>query len=188
MIDSEPNALGVAFRSELAARTGGHALFTVELLRAMQQRGDLRLDPGGRWVEGPALRWEELPNRVEAAIAARIGRLSADCIEALEVASVEGEEFTGEVVAAVTGRSIERPASSSAVRRAVASGWWWPTRCGPSPTAGSASTASATVCSRPTSTSASTRWSARDSTAAWRMSWSGCTGATCTTTRRSTTC
>jgi DNA-binding SARP family transcriptional activator len=108
MIDSEPNALGPDFRAQLGVRTGGHALFTVELLRAMQQRGDLRVNAQGRWIEGPALRWEELPSRVEAAIAARIGHLSAACIEVLEVASVEGEEFTGEVVAAVTGRSIEQ--------------------------------------------------------------------------------
>jgi DNA-binding SARP family transcriptional activator len=106
VLDSEPNDLGPAFRSRLAAHTGGHALFTIELLRGMQVRGDLRRDHRGRWVEGPGLRWDELPARVGAAIAARIGNLSAACVEALEVASIEGEEFTGEVVAAVTGRPL----------------------------------------------------------------------------------
>ena len=106
VLDSEPNALGTAFRSHLTARTGGHALFTIELLRGMQLRGDVRLDHVGRWVEGPGLRWDELPARVEAAIAARIGNLSPACVAALEVASVEGEEFTAEVVAAVTGRPL----------------------------------------------------------------------------------
>ena len=106
VLDSEPNALGPAFRTRLTAHTGGHALFTIELLRGMQQRGNLRRDPGGPWVEAPGLRWDELPGRVEAAIAARIGNLSPACVEALEVASVEGEEFTAEIVAAVTGRSL----------------------------------------------------------------------------------
>jgi DNA-binding SARP family transcriptional activator len=106
VLDNEPNALGPSFRSRLTAHTGGHALFTIELLRAMQARGDLRVDPLGRWVEGPGLRWDELPARVEAAIATRIGNLSAACVEALEVASIEGEEFTAEVVAAVTGRPL----------------------------------------------------------------------------------
>jgi DNA-binding SARP family transcriptional activator len=106
VLDSEPNALGPAFRARLTAHTGGHALFTIELLRGMQVRGDLRRDQGGRWVEAPGLRWDELPGRVEATIASRIGHLSAACVEALEVASVEGEEFTAEVVAAVTGRPL----------------------------------------------------------------------------------
>lgn len=106
VLDTEPNALGPAFRARLTAHTGGHALFTIELLRGMQQRAELRRDPGGLWVEAPELRWDDLPGRVEAAIAARIGSLSPACIEALEVASVEGEEFTADVVAAVTGRSL----------------------------------------------------------------------------------
>jgi DNA-binding SARP family transcriptional activator len=106
VLDSEPNALGPAFRARLTAHTGGHALFTIELLRSMQLRGDLRRDHLGRWAEGPGLRWDDLPARVEAAIATRIGNLSAACVEALEVASVEGEEFTAEVVAAVTGRTL----------------------------------------------------------------------------------
>jgi hypothetical protein len=41
VLDSEPNALSADFRARLAARTGGHALFTIELLRGMQLRGDL---------------------------------------------------------------------------------------------------------------------------------------------------
>jgi len=71
LVDSEPNALGVAFREALYQHTGGQALFTVELLRGLEERGDLRRDEAGRWVEGPELDWEELPLRVEAAVAER---------------------------------------------------------------------------------------------------------------------
>ena len=72
-LDSEPNRLGFAFRGMLYRQTHGHPLFTVELLRGMQERGDLVRDAEDRWVEGPALDWETLPARVEAAIAERIG-------------------------------------------------------------------------------------------------------------------
>jgi predicted ATPase len=101
LLDSEPNRLGVAFREMLYRQTRGHPLFTVELLRGMQERGDLVQDPEGPWIEGPALDWETLPARVEAVIAERIGRLSPPLRAALRVASVEGEVFTAEVVARV---------------------------------------------------------------------------------------
>ncbi|MFB0538056.1 MAG: BTAD domain-containing putative transcriptional regulator, partial [Anaerolineae bacterium] len=100
-LDSEPNRLGVAFREMLYRQTRGHPLFTVELLRGMQERGDLVQDQEGRWVEGPALDWETLPPRVEAVIAERIGRLAQPLQGALRAASVEGETFTAEVVARV---------------------------------------------------------------------------------------
>jgi DNA-binding SARP family transcriptional activator len=100
-LDTEPNRLGDAFRQTLYRQTRGHPLFTVELLRGMEERGDLVQDQEGRWVEGPALDWETLPARVEAVIAERIGRLAEPAREALQVASVEGETFTAEVLARV---------------------------------------------------------------------------------------
>jgi DNA-binding SARP family transcriptional activator/predicted ATPase len=103
LLDSEPNRLGRVFRDRLFQKTQGHPLFTVELLRGMQERGDLITDREGCWVEGPALDWEILPARVEAAIAERIGRLAAPLQEALRIACVEGEEFTAEVVARILG-------------------------------------------------------------------------------------
>jgi adenylate cyclase len=101
-LDSEPNRLGSTFREMLYRQTGGHPLFTIELLRGLWDRGDLEQDPEGRWIEGPALDWESLPARVEAVIAERIGRLAQPLRTALRVASVEGEVFTAEVVARVT--------------------------------------------------------------------------------------
>jgi class 3 adenylate cyclase/tetratricopeptide (TPR) repeat protein len=101
LLDTEPNRLGEQFRQTLVGRAEGHPLFTVELLRAMQERGDLVQDEAGRWVEGPALDWDLLPARVEGVIAERIERLGADLRQILTVASVEGEDFTAEVVAQV---------------------------------------------------------------------------------------
>ncbi|NIV32383.1 MAG: hypothetical protein GWN58_23960, partial [Anaerolineae bacterium] len=41
LLDSAPNRLGPSFRQKLVRQTQGHPLFTVELLRGMQERGDL---------------------------------------------------------------------------------------------------------------------------------------------------
>ncbi|HOG45478.1 MAG TPA: AAA family ATPase, partial [Anaerolineae bacterium] len=106
-LDSRPNDLGDAFRTTLYRHTAGQPLFTVELLSGMQERGDLQQDEVGRWIEGPALAWDRLPPRVEAVIAERIGRLPVAWQAALVAASVEGEEFTAEVVARVQGVSQE---------------------------------------------------------------------------------
>jgi adenylate cyclase len=101
LLDSEPNVLDEGFRAALLRRTDGQALFTVELLHALQERGDLVRDAAGRWTPGPGLDWDALPARVEGVIEERIQRLAADLRAALTVASVEGEEFTAEVVAQV---------------------------------------------------------------------------------------
>jgi class 3 adenylate cyclase/tetratricopeptide (TPR) repeat protein len=100
-LESEPNRLDEAFRRALFEHTGGHALFTIELLRAMQERGDLMRDRSGRWVEGSTLDWDALPARVEAVIEERISRLEVGLRETLTVAAVEGEEFTAQVVSRV---------------------------------------------------------------------------------------
>jgi tetratricopeptide (TPR) repeat protein len=102
-LDSQPNRLGNNFRELLYQRTRGHPLFTIELLRGMQERGDLIQDSSGWWAEGQILDWETLPARVEAAIAERVDRLAKPLRDALRVASVEGEDFTAEVVARVLG-------------------------------------------------------------------------------------
>jgi predicted ATPase len=99
LLDSAPNRLGPEFRAALYQQTGGHPLFTVELLRGLQSRGDLIQDDQGFWVMGSRLDWETLPARVEGVIAERIGRLDEALREALAIASVEGEMFTAEVVA-----------------------------------------------------------------------------------------
>jgi adenylate cyclase len=105
LLDNEPNVLDEGFRAALLRRTDGQALFTVELLRAMQERGDLVCDAVGCWTPGPTLDWDALPARVEGVIEERIERLAVDLRAALTVASVEGEEFTAEVVAQV--RAVE---------------------------------------------------------------------------------
>ena len=119
-LDTEPNQLGNPFRESLYQQTLGHPLFTIELLRGLQERGDLIQEGKKGWVEGFSLNWEALPARVEAAIRERIGRLPDSLHRILDVASVEGEDFTAEVVAFVLGegeREIVKRLSSELVRK-----------------------------------------------------------------------
>lgn len=99
LIDAEPNLLGEEFRQALFEQTGGHALFTVALLRSLQEQGDLVHDDQGRWVAVGTPDWQRLPARVEAVIAEQVGRLSPGWQGMLSIAAVEGLEFTAEALA-----------------------------------------------------------------------------------------
>ncbi len=107
-LDSEANRLDQNFREKLYQLTGGHPLFTVELLRGLQERGELVKDVRGRWVSSPDLDWERLPVRVEAVIAERLARLCPEYRSLLEAASVQGETFSVELLARVLGISKSR--------------------------------------------------------------------------------
>ena len=98
-LDTEPNNLGKEFRETFFRHTKGHPLFTIELLRGMEEQGLLVKDKENRWVEGEGLNWDTLPVRVDAVIEGRISRLTEKLRDVLTLASVEGEEFTAEVVA-----------------------------------------------------------------------------------------
>lgn len=101
LIDSQPNNLSSVFRQTLFERTGGHALFTSELLVFMREKGDLIEDADGRWQESSQLNWDRLPARVESVIEIRIERLAEDLREILNVACVEGQDFTTQVIAKI---------------------------------------------------------------------------------------
>jgi len=106
LLDSEPNRLDASFREAMFRRTKGHPLFTVELLRALQEQGDLVQDGMGMWTAVPNLDWGILPARVEAVITRRIDRLPPELRQLLSVASVEGESFSVEVVAQVQAMAV----------------------------------------------------------------------------------
>lgn len=108
LIDSEPNELSPLFRRTLYRHASGNPLFTIELLRGMQLRGEILKNSRGKWVEGEQLNWGTLPSRVDAVIARRIADLSDECQELLRVACVEGEQFTAEVVADILGKDPQR--------------------------------------------------------------------------------
>jgi tetratricopeptide (TPR) repeat protein len=101
LLDHEPNCLDDNFRQALYDQTRGYPLFTVELLRAIRERGDLVVAEDGCWTASPDLDWKTLPARIEGVIEERIGRLEDELCDILTVSSVEGEEFTAQVVARV---------------------------------------------------------------------------------------
>jgi predicted ATPase len=101
LLGSEPCRLSDDFGAALYRHTGGHPLFTVELLRHMQEQGVLVRDEEGRWIEGAPLNWDVLPAQAEGVIEERIARLEEELRQTLTVASVEGESFTAQVVARV---------------------------------------------------------------------------------------
>jgi tetratricopeptide (TPR) repeat protein/predicted Ser/Thr protein kinase len=105
-LDTEANLLGDSFRDKLFKQTKGNPLFTVELLRDMQEQGVLIPNTEGHWIEGPELNWDALPARVDAVIEERINRLSDHLRDILTLASVEGEEFTAEVVARLQNTEV----------------------------------------------------------------------------------
>jgi predicted ATPase/DNA-binding XRE family transcriptional regulator len=104
-LDTQPNRLDDTFRRRLLHQTGGNALFVVELLHMMQEKGDLYQDASGDWTTNGLVDWYTLPAKVEGVIVQRIAGLSADLQTLLAVASVEGELFTAEILAHVMGRN-----------------------------------------------------------------------------------
>ncbi len=119
-LESEPNSLSSSFVGNLYHHTDGHPLFTVELLRNLQERGDLIRDDEGRWTESESLDWKALPTKVEGVIEERIGRLQEELKEVLVIGSVQGEDFTAEVVARVQqaeDRGLIRKLSSELERQ-----------------------------------------------------------------------
>jgi DNA-binding SARP family transcriptional activator len=103
LLEMTPNRLGPTFRQELYDHTRGHPLFTIEFVKAfMECRSHVR-DEAGVSTEEPEIDWETLPSRVEATIAERIDRLPSEWQALLSIASVEGEIFTAEVLAQLSG-------------------------------------------------------------------------------------
>jgi ABC-type oligopeptide transport system substrate-binding subunit/DNA-binding SARP family transcriptional activator len=102
-LDTEPNRLSETFRQELYRRTRGNPLFTIQMLRNLQERGEIVYDDSEHWIASPHLNWNTLPPQVEGIIGERIARLDQDLQDLLMVASVEGEQFTVQVLQRVAG-------------------------------------------------------------------------------------
>jgi predicted ATPase/DNA-binding winged helix-turn-helix (wHTH) protein len=103
LLDAEPNQFNSSFRARFTQCTGGTPLFSVELLQAMRHTGAITRDNDGTWTAGSQLDWRRIPGRLEPVIARRVDRLPERLRPLLNVAAVEGEQFTAEVIAAVLG-------------------------------------------------------------------------------------
>lgn len=101
IIDIEPNNLDIKFRKKMYSLTEGNALFTTELLRNLKEKKSLVLDASGRWIESHALNWGDIPAKVEGVIEERVARLEKQLRDELTIASVEGENFTAQVISSL---------------------------------------------------------------------------------------
>lgn len=120
LVDLLPNRLGEDVRDALFRRTRGHPLFTLELLRHLQEEGYLRQDDEGCWTADAVPDSKTLPARVEGVIAERVARLDESLQAALRVASIEGERFRAPIVARaldVDERSLIRQLGDVAERK-----------------------------------------------------------------------
>ncbi len=102
------NQLSPAFVEALRDRTGGNPLFVTELLENMRERGELVQTATGWGVAREAETLKGLPEKVEAVVQERIGRLTEDMKRIMVQASVEGEQFTAQVLGNLLGLDEDR--------------------------------------------------------------------------------
>jgi len=92
---AEPSA---ELAAEVYRQTDGNPFFVTEVVRLLASQG--RLDPAAR---GAAVLKGGLPEGVRAVVAERLSRLSGDCRQILEVASVVGRDFELRVLQPASG-------------------------------------------------------------------------------------
>src|SRR5581483_2827692 len=100
-VDAGPTA--AHFATSLVAETGGNAFFVTEVMRHLDETGQLAAltidDDSGRDV---------MPDSVRAVLGARVARLGTAAEDVLGTAAVIGSEFDLSVVTAVTGLGDEK--------------------------------------------------------------------------------
>ncbi len=80
--------------ARLYATTDGHPFFTCELLRSLDESGEIPRGDSDSWILPPtAIGAEKLPETIQQAVEARLERLSGGLRRALAVASVLGRSF-----------------------------------------------------------------------------------------------
>lgn len=92
------------FTSELLRVTGGNALFIQEMLTNMMERGIIERN-GDIWSMSSAPDYSLLPRTIEGVIKERYERLSDELRELLQIAAIDGEEFSFEVLEMVMQKS-----------------------------------------------------------------------------------
>ncbi len=102
-LDRDPPA---DFRDAMQERCEGNPFFIEEVLRALQQAGDLELHHG-QWRPTKHVTLLALPDSIRDAVEARLRPLSARARRTLQIAAVIGQSFDIELLREVGGRSDE---------------------------------------------------------------------------------
>ncbi len=90
--------LPLSFLKKLAEHTGGNALFLTELVKYACEKDQI-VRRNNHWELATEVEHFELPESVGGIIEERIEQLSEELRETLTFASIEGEDFTAEVLA-----------------------------------------------------------------------------------------
>lgn len=93
-----PNSFDEEFLEILFKRSEGNPLFISDLLSLLVETGYIESNSQGVWQLSKPIRLEVLPSRLAGVIQSRINKLTTELREILTVASIEGEEFTVQVI------------------------------------------------------------------------------------------
>lgn len=99
---------GMALATALWTETGGNPFFAGEILRHLSETDAIAQEADGHWVTHRSLDLRSLPASVREVIGHRVRRLGADAEQLLGVASVVGEYFDLDLVAATAGVHEDR--------------------------------------------------------------------------------
>lgn len=97
-LDTIPNSLRVDFRDSLYRHTRGNPFYCRELLNYFLQNGSLRFGSTGRLEIHDEIQWNTIPPTIEVLIEERVAQLPPQHRRILEIACVEGVEFTGQTL------------------------------------------------------------------------------------------
>jgi class 3 adenylate cyclase/tetratricopeptide (TPR) repeat protein len=94
---------GVGLAHALYQETDGNPFFMAEVLRHLVETRSIIQEDTGRWVPTQALAEAGLPDSVRQVIGSRVGRLGDQTTRVLSAASVLGQEFDVNLLAAAAG-------------------------------------------------------------------------------------
>lgn len=112
------------FINRILGHTGGHALYTVELVSSLLDTGAIRVENGHciGTTAGGDLQGLSFPDGVEAAITARISRMPPEDQLLLKVASVQGREFRAAPLSAAEFAGVQPGEIDHGLERLVQNG------------------------------------------------------------------
>lgn len=96
-----PNTFDESFIKLITRQTEGLALFIVELLIDLEERGLIRRDEEGTWHQTEEIDVQALPAKVDSIVEERVRRLDDRERSILTCAAVEGENFTAQVISRI---------------------------------------------------------------------------------------
>jgi tetratricopeptide (TPR) repeat protein len=93
--------LGDEFMARVQSDTEGNPFFTIELIRLLQDNGNIALNEGGAWELKMPLDKIQIPTRMYDVIRFRLSRLQEEQQDILESGSVIGDEFESKMVSQI---------------------------------------------------------------------------------------